>query len=95
MLTSLGTYLRSTYVSSVDEDKKRLPLLDEIRGEFRRVAAADVPQRVNSLSRHHQNFAGAVRLRRLTVDPILERAFEDVDDLLARMLVPDRRRVRA
>src|SRR5262245_58562550 len=81
--------------SSVDDDEERLPFLDDVGGELRRVPVADVPHRVNRLGRHHQRFTGVVRLRRLPVDLILERAFEDVDDLLARMLVPDRRRFRA
>jgi hypothetical protein len=68
-------------VGSVDDDEERLPL-------------PDVPHRVNRLGRHHQDFAVVVRLRRLSVDLILERAFEDVDDLLARMLVPHGRRFR-
>src|SRR5262249_34846 len=83
------TCFRSADVSSVDDDEERLPFLDDVGGELRRLPAADVLHRVNRLGRHDQRFAGAVRLRRLTVDLILERAFEDVDDLLARMLVPD------
>jgi hypothetical protein len=49
---------------------------------------------VNGLGRHRQRLAGAVRLRLLTVDRVLERPFQDVDDLLAGVLVPDDRRFR-
>jgi hypothetical protein len=34
--------------------RERLPLLDDVRGEFRRVAAADVPHRVDHASRDGQ-----------------------------------------
>src|SRR5262249_14173779 len=49
----------------------------------------------NRVGRDHQGFAGAVRLRLPAVDRVFERPREDVDDLLARVLVPDRRRLRA
>src|SRR5262245_23038450 len=44
---------------------------------------------------HRQRFAGAVGLTADAVDVVLERSLEDVDDLLARMPVPDDRSLRA
>ena len=46
---------------------------------------------MNRLGRDDQSLAGVVCLRGHAVDLILERPLEDVDDLLTRMLVPDRR----
>src|SRR5262245_54273478 len=82
-------------VASVDEDEEGLPLLDDVRGELHRVAGADVPHCMRRLGRDGQCLAGAGRDRRLAVDVVLERPLEDVDDLLARMLVPDVGSVRA
>src|SRR5262245_22451501 len=80
---------------SLDDDEERLALLDEVGGELGAVAGADVPHRVDGLGRHDQGLAGFVRLRRPAVDRVLERAFEDVDDLLARVHVPDGGSLRA
>src|SRR5262245_53256556 len=77
------------------EYEERLPLLDDVRRELGGHAGADVPHRVHGLGRHGQRVAGAGRDRRLTVDVVLKRPLEDVDDLLARVLVPDVRRLRA
>jgi hypothetical protein len=57
-------------------------------------AGADVAHRVDYPSRDGQGPARVVHLRRLAVDLVLQRAFQDVDDLLTRMEVPDRGRVR-
>src|SRR5262245_51609775 len=67
-----------------------LPFFDDVRGEFGRVAAADVPHRVDRSGRDGQGVPGVTRPRRLSLDLILQRPFEDVDDLFARMGVPDR-----
>src|SRR5262249_52054293 len=40
---------------SVDDDEERLPFFDEARAESRRVRIADIPHRVNSPRRHHQD----------------------------------------
>src|SRR5262245_3133316 len=81
--------------TSVDDDKKRLALLHDVGCELRRIAAADVPDGVDRLGRDEQDLTGAVRPWLLTVDLVLERPFENVDDLLARMLVSHERRFRA
>src|SRR5262245_27179781 len=50
---------------------------------------------MDGLGRNPQGFAGLVRFRRLTFYLVLQRTFEDVDHLLARMPVSDERGVRA
>jgi len=55
---------------------------------------ADVPHGVHRLRPDEEAVAGLGRRRPPALDPILERPLEDVDDLLARMLVSDRRRLR-
>src|SRR5262245_50500244 len=69
---------------SLDHREERLPFFNDIRGELRAVAAADVPRRVDRSSRDEQNVAGLEHHRRFALDLILERAFEDIDDLFAR-----------
>ena len=60
---------------------QRLALLDNIGGEFRPVAAAHVLRRVDGSGRSEQDVAGRERHRRLAFDLILQRVFEDIDDL--------------
>ena len=55
-------------------------------------AAADVLDRVHRVGRDHQGLARLHRQRRLTVDRVLHRALEDVDDLLAVVEVRNGRR---
>jgi hypothetical protein len=50
---------------------------------------------VHRFGRHEQDVTGVQRRRLLTFQVVLQRAFEDVDDLFARMLVPDEGRFRA
>ena len=49
------------------------------------VNAADVLRRVDRSGRDEQDVAGLERHRRLALDLILQQAFEDIDDLFARM----------
>src|SRR6185436_16866293 len=72
---------------SLDQRDERLPFFDDIRGELRPVAGADVLHPVDRLSRDEEHVAGLVRRRRPALDVILQRAFEDVDDLFAEMRV--------
>src|SRR5215216_4751258 len=72
---------------SLDHHDERLPFFDDIRGELGPVAAADVLRRVDRSGRDEQDLAGFERRRRLSLDLILQRAFEDVDDFFARMPV--------
>src|SRR5262245_45999623 len=74
----------------LDQHDERLTFSDDISGELRRVAAADVLCRVNGSGWDEQDVAGLERSRRLALDLILQRAVEDIDDLFARMLVPGR-----
>src|SRR6266850_2426022 len=55
---------------------ERLPFCDEIRGELRSVASADVLRAVDGSCRDEQDD----RPRRLALDLIFEHAFEDIDD---------------
>ena len=68
-------------------DDQRLSLLDDVGGELHPGAAADVLRRVDRSSRDEQNLARLERHRRLAVDLILQQAFDDLDDLFARMAV--------
>src|SRR5207253_6275607 len=72
---------------SLDHREEWLPFFDDIRGEFRPVAAGDVLRRVDRSGRNEQDLAGLERHRRLALDLILQGAFEDIDYLFARMTV--------
>lgn len=74
---------------SLGQREERLSFLDDIGGEFGRVAAADIPHCVDHSGRDGQDVTGVERLRRLAFDLILQRPFEEVDDLPARMRVLD------
>jgi hypothetical protein len=63
---------------------------DDVRGEFGRVAASDIPHRVDHPARDGQRVTGVACPRRLALDLVPQRPFEDVDDLFTRMGVPDR-----
>lgn len=80
---------------SSDYDKEWLPFLDDVCCELGPLPGADVSHRVDRFGRYHQGVAGVVRCRRLAVDRALERSFEDMDDLFARMLVSDERSLRS
>ena len=69
-------------------DDERLSLLDDVGGELRAGAAADVLRRVDRSRRNEQDAAGLECHRRLAVDLVLQRAFQHVDDLFAGMRVP-------
>src|SRR5262245_57841328 len=92
--TMFGNNSGESHWRSLDQLNKRLPFFDDIRGEFRTVAAADVLRRVDRSGRDEQDVAGLERDRRLALDLILQRAFEDIDDLFARMPVPRERHSR-
>jgi len=74
--------------------EERLALLHDVGSECAAGAGADVAHRVDDPGRDGQGLAGLVHLRRLAVDLVLQRACQHVDDLLARMGVPDRGRAR-
>src|SRR5918994_1973214 len=80
---------------SLDQHDEWLSFFDDIGGELRRVGGADVPHRVDRFSRDEKDLAGVERRRRLAFDLVLQRSFEDIDDLLARMEVLDGWRFRA
>ena len=80
---------------SLGQHEQGLALLDEIGRELRSVPGADILHRVDRLGRDEEDVARLESRRRFPLDFVLQRAFEDVDDLLARMLVPDRRRLRS
>jgi hypothetical protein len=82
-------------LDSLDYHEERLALFDDVCSELRGVAAADVLHRVDRFGRDEQDVAGFERRGRPALDPVLQRPFEDVDDLFARMLVPDEWRLRA
>ena len=56
---------------------ERLSYLDDIRGKLSRIAAANIPRPVDRSGRDEQGFAGPERYWRLSLELILERAFED------------------
>src|SRR5579862_1459806 len=75
-------------LSSVDHHEEWLAFLDDIRGELRRIASADVLHRVDRVGWDHQALASGDPCRWQAVDLVLKRPFQDVDDLFTRMLVP-------
>src|SRR6266446_4674900 len=70
---------RTTRGRSLDHHDERLPFFHDIRGELRPGAAADVLRRVDRSGRDEQDVAGLERHRRLALDLILQRAFEDIE----------------
>src|SRR5215831_669391 len=74
---------------SLGQRDDRLAFLNDVGGEFGRVAAADIAHRVDRSGRDGQGVTGIARPGRLALNLILQRPFEDVDDLFARMRVPD------
>lgn len=60
-------------------------LMDDVRGEFGRVAAAGIPHRVDHPRRDGQGLTGIERPRRLAFELILQRPLQDIDDLFTRM----------
>src|SRR5262249_32627048 len=94
-IRTLTTVLRKAQragpaASSVDDGEKRLSFFDDIRGELRAFAAADVLCCVDRSSRDEQNVAGFERHRRLSLDVVLQRTLKDVDDLFAGVCMPGR-----
>jgi hypothetical protein len=57
---------------SLDYHEERLPLFDDVRRELGRVAAADVPHRVDRFGRDEQDVAGVERRRWLALKLILQ-----------------------
>src|SRR5918993_3338426 len=80
---------------SLDQYDERLPFFHDICGELCRVGGTHVTHRVDRFSGGEQDVAGVERRRWLALDLILQRPFEDIDDLFARMLVLEGRRLRA
>src|SRR5262249_29449612 len=85
---------RSTMGASLDQLEERHTFLDDIRGELRGVDAADVLRRVDRSGRDEQDVAGLKRHRRPALDLIFQQAFDDINDLFARMPVPAERHSR-
>src|SRR5262245_65980303 len=81
-------------ITSLDHREERFPFLDNICSELRAVAFADVLCCVDGSRWDEQNVAGLEGYRRLALERVFPRAFEDIDDLFARMRVPRSRRAR-
>src|SRR5262245_48256772 len=79
---------------SLDHREERLAFFDDVRRELCGAAGADVPRRVDRAGRDEQDVAGREGHRRLVLHRVFPRAFEDIDDLFARMRVPRGRRSR-
>src|SRR3954470_10659221 len=56
------------------------PLFDDVGRELRRVNGADVLRRVRHSVRDQQYVARLQHYRRLALELVLQRAFEDIDD---------------
>jgi hypothetical protein len=74
---------------------ERLPFFDDVRRELRSVAGAHVLHRVDRFGRDEKGLARLDRRRWLALDLILQRPFEDTDDLFAVVEVLEGRRFRA
>src|SRR4051812_40834359 len=71
--------------------EQRLAFFDDVGGELRRLAGTDVAHRVGCTGGDEKDLAGFQCDRRLTIEGILQRTFDDIDDLFARMGVPRKR----
>src|SRR5215208_7642060 len=80
---------------SLGQNNERLPFFDDIRGELRRLGGAYVLHRMHRFSRDEKDLARVEPRGWLSLELILQRSFEDVDDLFARMGMLEGRRVRA
>src|SRR5215207_4470654 len=80
---------------SLDQHDEWLSFFDDIGGKLRPVGGAYVLHRVDSFSRDEKDLARVERRRWLVLDLILQRAFQDIDDLFARMEVLEGWRFRA
>src|SRR3712207_9180833 len=67
---------------------ERLAFLDDVRGELRRVAAADVLRRVDRPGGDEQGLAGLEPHRRRAPEPGTQQASGDGGELFPRMAVP-------
>ena len=67
--------------------EERFAFFHDVGGEPHAVAAGDVLRGVDRSGGDEQDIAGLQRHRRLTVELILERAIEHVDDLFALSLI--------
>ena len=70
-----------------DAARGPLAFFDDVRGDFRCVAAADVLHRVRYFRRDEQHIAGLERHRRPALERVLQQTFDDIDELFARMRV--------
>src|SRR5918995_2470893 len=84
-----------SHACSLDQHDERLPFFHDIRGQLRPVDGAYVLHRVDRFSRDEKDLARVDRRGWLVLDLILQRPFEDIDDLFARMLVFEGWRLRA
>ena len=84
-----------SHASTLDQHDERLPFFHDIRGQLRPVDGAYVLHRVDRFSRDEKDLARVDRRGWLVLDLILQRPFEDIDDLFARMLVFEGWRFRA
>src|SRR4051794_40848844 len=73
------------YLTSVT---KGSPLLNDTRGEFRRVVFAEILCRMDRSGWNEQDVARFERHRRFAIDLIFQRAFKDIDNFFTRMRVP-------
>ncbi len=78
----------------LEQCEQRPPFFDEISGELRGAATADVLHGVARSVRNEQHLAGLECHWRPVVERILQRAFDHIDDLFARMRVPRRHHAR-
>src|SRR5260370_40179071 len=70
---------------SLHQCEQRLAFLDDVGRELTAGAAADVLRRVDRSGGNEEDVAGLERHRRLVLHLLLNRAFEDIDDLFAPM----------
>src|SRR5215208_6820369 len=92
------SFHKTYYVSrdySLDQHDERLPFFDDIRGQLSRGVGAYVLHGVDRFSRDEKDLARVERRRWLALELILQRPFEDIDDLFARMGVLEGWRFRA
>ena len=72
---------------SLHQREQRLAFLDDVGGELAAGDTAGVPGRMDRSGWNEEHVSGLQRDRRLVLDLIFERAFEDIDNLFAGMRV--------
>lgn len=84
---SFSIFLSPQIDTSLDQCDKGFSFFNDVSGELRPIAAANVLNAVGGSRRDKQNISRLERDRRLTLDLVLEQTFNHEDDLFAGMMM--------